>query len=208
MIRRISTIALAVFLTGVFNSCILDPKEDPPPTVIDQKEAYRPLTSPENVMFNFQKAYRERNAVKYADLLDPDFIFFFSDGDVGGDPPIPEYWYYDDEINSTSNMFNPNWVDPDPDMPEPPISKITVTVFFSGVTWTSYVDADPKYSGEVWKRATMRYDYRIYAGDNIYEVGTDPQAEFTCRPVQVDDGAGGLKEEWRLMRWRDLGFQN
>jgi hypothetical protein len=206
MIRRFSAIALAVFLTGVFSSCILDPKEDPAPPVVDQKENYKPLTSPENVMFNFQKAYNERNHARYTELLDPEFIFFFSAGDVGGDPPIPEYWDYNSEVNSAGNMFDPNWVDPDPDNPEPPISKIVVTVSFAGVTWASYVD--PAYSTEVWKRATMRYDYHIFAGDNEYIVGTDPQAELTCRPVKVDDGAGGFRDEWRLIRWRDLGFEN
>jgi hypothetical protein len=98
-------------------------------------------------------------------------------------------------------MFDPKWVDTGTD-PQPPMSKIAVHLSVAYATWADcYPDSSD--STVVWKRATLRYDYHFYAGDDEYIVGIDPQAEFTCRPVQVNG-----KEEWRLIEWHDLGFNN
>jgi len=190
-----SIIALAVLASlAAFVSC-----EDPvaPPVNTTPRLV---LNSPTEVIEAFVKSYNDRDHAEYKQILDAEFEFFFAPSDVAGNPPIPQSWDRDTDVTCTGNMFNPNWVDPDPTYPVPPISKMQLTLYLQAAVWEDW--KDPGHPDETWKRATMRYDYRIYAGENLYVVGTDPRAQFTCRPIKF---AG--KQQWRLVEWHDLGYQ-
>ncbi len=71
---------------------------DPPP-----EYSYLPQTSEDNVLENFQRAYRRRDATAYARLLATDFQFYFDP--VTRNQLGIEFWTRTEEIRRTEDLF-------------------------------------------------------------------------------------------------------
>lgn len=190
---------IAVLILGVgilaFNSCILDPKEKddpgPPPD-----SPYKPLDEErDNVLFNLEKAYKERNIDRYDELLDVDFVFHFSPTDVREGNVSAELWDRAAEIGSAGNMFDPNYSGP-----REPVSNIDLSMRYAtgDASWIQVTPEDQqKYPDETWYEKTVRYMLTVTSGQTSY-VGQDIQASFLVRWAEVDG-----QHFWRIVAWRD-----
>ena len=195
--KRIAVLALVGVVILGFNSCILDPKEGktpPKPT-----EPYKPLDGErDNVFYNLQKAYTERNINRYDELLDAGFLFHFSqkDIDAGIIDPSESPWDRQAEYNANKNMFNPNFSKPDVD----PVSKIDLTLTYPAGDdkWTQSED-EVTHPGEMWYEKTVMYRLTVQAGERQL-VGNDIQASFVVRKATVE---GYTNPIWRIVAWRD-----
>ena len=191
----------AVLVIGIsvlaFNSCILDPKEAPPD---DNKptEAYKNLAEArDNVLFNLEKSYNERNIDQYRELLDDGFVFHFSNADIkNGDVSVAQ-WGRAEDLQTAGNMFNPNFSRPG----QAPVSSIDLTLTYAEGEdlWNKITPEDQvNYPDEFWYEKTVRYRLTVEAGDFTY-VGDNLQASFVVRWGSDQDG----NEFWRIIAWRD-----
>ena len=194
--KRIGVLALVGLVVLGLNSCILDPKEekrDDPPV-----SPYLPLDGErDNVLFNLQKAYNERNLERYDELLDTDFVFFFSNTDVNNGTVQYDQWGRAAEIGANRNLFDPTFSKPGVD----PASVIDLTLSYAtgDDQWIQVTPPDQvKYPDETWYEKIVTYSLTVKAGDMEY-VGNDIQASFTVRWATDDEG----NEYWRVIIWRD-----
>jgi hypothetical protein len=190
--NRILFIGLAVVVAAV-SSCIFDP--DPAPDPVEPKEEFKPLTKKENVLNNIQVSYNKRRIDKYDELLDVNFTFFLSTGDVGGG--LPESWGRAEEIQYNTSLFDPNYTG------ENRCKRISMDLQFeTGVQWVEVVP--PNFPEEVWYTTTVFYDFRFeMEPDNTYISVPGSKAQFTVRNTGTVDAP-----LWKLVEMRDLGEAN
>ena len=174
------------------SSCFLNPDEkkgdDPPPPV----KNILPLTTREAVLNNLEVAYSTKSYPPYDNLLDQNFTFFFSPGDVGGN--IPEQWNRPDELVAAGRIF----ANPAP-APYATVRSIRMDLKFeSGVQWVEVIpDA---YPNEKWYTTTVYYEFTFEIEPDLTLIAVPgSQAQFTVRNTgTVADPA------WKLVEWRDL----
>ena len=111
--RRCMPMLLLLFAFALITGC---DEESTQPVDNDWPEL-RPLTSPENVIWNLQIVYNDKThsaaerQAAYASLLDPSFIFRFQEADIGiGLPPctigLPPCWELEAELLAHKNIFD------------------------------------------------------------------------------------------------------
>lgn len=196
MKRIAALILVGIFVLG-FNSCILDPKtgknDDKP------KVNYKPLDGErDNVLFNLQKAYNERNIDRYGELLDVGFLFHFSQKDIDDGVVDHSPWDRTEELSANRNMFNPAFTKEGVD----PVSDIDLTLTYPAgdATWTTIPPEDhPDYPGETWYEKTVSYELHVTAGATTF-TGQNIQASFMVRLATVE---GYENPIWRIVAWRD-----
>lgn len=156
---------------------------------------FQPLTSRTAVLHNIEFAWNQRSSAKVDELLDDNFTFFFSPGDVGGE--IPEQWGRADELATTTALFTSNAVS----TTGPVCTSVRVDLQFqpSTLTWVEIIPEESP--NEVWYSATVFYSAVFEMEPNTtYIMAGGSKAQFTVREVLV-----GSETEWRLVEWRDLG---
>jgi hypothetical protein len=193
MCRRNLSVLWLIVLVMSTSSCFLNPDEkkivDPP---VELKN-FLPLTTREAVLNNLELAYSRQKITPYRELLDPNFTFFFSPGDVGGN--IPEQWGYPDETRVADLLFNTSLDDP----LYPTCRSIRMDLKFeSGVQWVDVIPED--YPTETWYTTTVYYEFTFEMNpDMTYIAVPGSLAEFTVRNTGTD--AAPL---YKLIEWRDL----
>lgn len=195
MKRTVLWVMVGLVVLGL-NSCILDPKEEKP--VDPPATPYKPLDGErDNVLFNLQKAYNERNLERYDELLDVDFVFFFSNTDVASGEVQFDQWGRTREIGANRNLFDPTFSRPGLE----PASDIDLMLTYAAGDdkWVQVTPPDPvKYPDEIWYEKIVTYSLTVKSGD-IDFVGNNIQASFTVRWAKDQTG----KEYWRIIIWRD-----
>jgi len=74
------------------------PLDDPPPG----------LQHKDDILFNLELAYNERNFMQYDKLLDENFTFILSEAQYNaGEVDVPQ-WDRDVEVSKTTQIFSPN----------------------------------------------------------------------------------------------------
>jgi len=196
--KRIAVLALAGVITLGLNSCILDPKEvkpkDPP---VSQYKCLEVTCPRDNVLFNLQSAYNDRNIKRYDELLDADFIFYFSAADIQNGVVDADYWSRAAEINANKNMFDPNYSNPT----QEPVQDIDLSLIYPAGDdqWTQVTPEDQvKYPGETWYQKIVTYNLTVQLSGDFQYQGLNKQAQFTVRAATVDS-----KQVWRIVVWRD-----
>jgi hypothetical protein len=190
--RLIFVIACAVLLP--IGSCS-DDDVGPP---LEPREVYKSLDtdSPrDNVLFNLQTAYNDRNINRYDELLDDDFVFYFSDEDVLNG--FPHYWSRAAEINANKNMFDPNYSNPN----QQPVQDLDLILTYPGGDdqWTPFDAPDQvKYPGETWYTKTVTYNLTLTLPGDFQYISHNKQADFTLRAATKDS-----KQYWKIVVWRD-----
>jgi len=185
--RSILVCILALFVAGV-SSCILDPSQDdgggdPPLPPIKN------LTQKEDVITNMELAYNNRKIDWYNGLLDKNFTFFLSSGDVGGG--LPAQWDRAEELLLNQRLFDKNY-------DALPCQSISMDIRLEdGGTWVEVVQPT-----ETWYKITLHYDFKIEINPNTYIPLPDSQAEFTVRDAGP---TGKYAHHWQLVQFRDLG---
>lgn len=190
MLKRLLFTCTLSLIVAAMSSCIFDPKPDPgdPPV---PPASYEDLSARWHVLNNVEVSYNKRNINKYDELLDLEFVFFLSPGDVGGE--IPAQWDRATEILYNTRLFDPNYDNPqcrsiqmDIQMPEDK----------SRISW---VEIEPT-PGEKRYVTTAFYTFRFdVAPDTQYESVPGAKAQFTVRNVGTEDAP-----QWRLIEFRDL----
>jgi len=153
---------------------------------------YLDLSQKWHVLENIERAYNNRNIGAYDQLLDENFTFFLSPGDVGGE--VPDQWGRQEELTVNTRIFDPNYagahrvksIDMDVILPE---DKSTIQ-------WVEIIP--PSAPDEAWYTTTVFYRFRFQTDpDTQYESVAGAKAEFT---VRYDNA----KKKWQLAEMRDL----
>jgi hypothetical protein len=188
---------LAVFLALPIWSCSDD---DNPVSHKYPPSPYKCLetTCPrDNVLHNLQQSYNDRNISRYDELLDADFLFYFSAADVSGGMVTAEYWSRAAEINANTNLFDPNYSNPS----QGPAQDIDLVLTYteSDSEWTPNPAPDQvKYPGETWYEKTVTYNLTVLLPGQFQYICYNKNALFTVRA-----GARGDAEVWQVIVWRD-----
>ena len=194
--KRIAALALAGMFVFGLNSCILDPPEDEPDKPPTSQYKCLEVTCPrDNVLVNLQSAYNDRNISRYDELLDADFVFYFSTEDVLNG--TVEYWSRAAEINANKNMFDPNYSNPN----QEPVQDINLVLTYpeGDDQWTQITPEDQvKYPGETWYQKIVGYNLTVQLPGDFQYVGLNKQAAFVLRAATKD-----TKQSWKIIVWRD-----
>jgi len=142
---------------------------------------------------NLELSYTQQKYPPYDELLDPNFTFFFSPGDVGGN--IPDQWGRAEELGVATLLFDRSLNQP----PYPTCRSIRMDLKFeSGVVWVEVIPDD--FPEEIWYTTTVYYEFTFEMNPDMTYIATPgSQAQFTVRNAGTDDAP-----QWRLVEWRDL----
>ena len=167
-------------------------------TIVPPPPSYKFLKNKDDVLFNLQKAYNERNDIQYAKILDQNFTFFFSQSDID-DPDInvPTEWHKAREITSANNMFNGF---APPNQPELQITdiKLYLTYTTGENEWARDPGTPTNHPGEDWFSKTVTYNMTIdLAGPDTFQ-STHINASFLIRFAEVNGDS-----IWQIVVWRD-----
>ncbi len=95
---------LALLLAVASTGCLFSPDKSKPTE--DGEAQYLPQTSEANVLENLITSYVEKELLEYEKLFDHNvFEFVFDPLDVQEDQDLPPFWLWDEERESTKNMF-------------------------------------------------------------------------------------------------------
>jgi len=135
-------------------------------------------------------AYNGRNINRYQQILDANFTFFLSTGDVNNG--LPAQWGQAEEIDYNRKMFDKSYTGPNA------CKSIVMDVRIEdGIQWQSIVQE----SGETWYTCTVNYDFRIdVVPDKTFINNPGAKAQYTVRNAGTD-----AKPHWQLVEMRDLG---
>ena len=187
MIRKFVILALGLLWLGAFSACLLDPKEKPPEDPTPPVE-FMDLSERWHVLHNLEAAYNQRRPTRYDELIDANFVFFFSDGDVGGE--IPVQWDRSQDVGATGRLLQDG-------------ISIDLDVQFDQLQWAAIVPAD--FPDEIWFTTTVNYTFTMRFNNDpetTFITSGQPQVQYTVRPVDVDG-----EQRWRLAEWRDIADQ-
>ena len=193
-IQRVILIIVLLLALPIW-SCSDD--DDP---VKPKEEAYKCLEAAcprDNVLFNLQSAYNDRNISRYDELLDAGFIFYFSAADVQGGVVNAEYWSRAAEINACKNIFDPNYSNPT----QEPVQDIDLLLVYPAGDdqWAPITPEDQvKYPGETWYQKIVTYNITVQLPGDFQYQGMNKQAQFTVRAATVES-----KQVWQIVVWRD-----
>ncbi len=192
MLKRLTLLCAIAILVASVASCIFDPSEDKKKPVPDNP--FFNLTEREHVLYNIETSYNKRRIDYYNGLLDANFTFFLSPGDVGGG--LPESWNRADEIDVNTKLFDKNNT-------ELPCQSIFMDLRIEdGVSWISITPASAP--TETWYQTTLYYDFKFEISPNTYIPLTGARAVFTVRDAGP---TGKYDHHWQLVEFRDLGDQ-
>jgi hypothetical protein len=194
--KTVIIVLAAALIIPTFNSCIFDAEKTKKPDVV--QTPFRSGEVKNDVVFNLEKAYEERNIDQYGKLLDDDFIFNFSPADIRDGKVTVAQWDRASELAATANLFDPSFSPPQGE----PVDRISLEFTYKvdeDDDWQPVVPPDPqKYPNETWYKLQVDYFLNVNAGATLYTSGNAIRAEYTIRPVMVEG-----KQIWRIVSWRD-----
>jgi hypothetical protein len=199
MLKRQCLLLLPLAIAATAASCIFDPVapgDKPPPPA----QKYEDLTERWHVLNNLELAYNQRKISRYDEVLDQDFTFFLSTGDVGGG--LPDSWDRQTEMNANTNLFTK---DPPPPAPIPRCKSIKMDVQWEKPNTVepnlAWVEVSPPGLSETWYTTTVFYDFAIDVEPDVtYISNPGSKAQFTVRNAGTADDP-----HWQLVEFRDLG---
>lgn len=191
--RQILLCALAMLVASV-SACIFSPEEKKPIVPPPPQQKLEDLNEREDVFNNIEVAYNKRRIDYYNGLLDANFTFFLSTGDVNDGLPVS--WNRADEIDVNTKLFDPN------NTVHPCQSTFMDIGDEKGISWIEIIpESAPT---ETWYQTTLYYDFKFEISPNTYIPITGAKAVFTVR----DAGPyGEHAHHWQLVEFRDLGDQ-
>jgi len=188
-IRFVFLAALSLVLLGGL-ACKDDP-ESPPSAA---QPTFEDLSQRWHVINNIEVAYNKRNLSKYEQLVDENFSFVLSPGDVGGG--VPEQWWRTEEILLHSRMFDSEYAGlhrvKSIDM------HLSMPVDKSDIVWVE--TAPLSASNETWYTTTIFYKFVIWTEpDTPYESVPGGKVQLTVR-----NSGTNAEPTWKLVELRDL----
>jgi hypothetical protein len=145
------------------------------------------LSNKSDVLNNIEYTYNKRDITTYDQLLDDNFTFFYTEGDVGGGG-TPVQWGRPDELTTTSGLLAA-------------ASSIALSIDWKDEHGNSTVQWAEQVSGsETWYYTTVFYHFTIKIGDTTYIPNAGSKAQFTVRNAGTAEAP-----KWKLIEFRDLG---
>jgi hypothetical protein len=186
-VRRLLMIAGCVIAAGFFAACGDDLTSPPRPEPI----VFKDLTSRDDVLFNLELAYNERNIAEYAKLLDEHFVFYFGEWDYRNGTVPFEQWERAAEVESNTKILSQS--NPDPNR----IISIHLELDYSSGGW---IEEPPggRHLDETWYVKTAVYRLVIKTADQWEYQALGLMAQFKVRWAETDNG-----DFWRIVEWRD-----
>jgi len=204
-------LAMTVLLGG---GCLFNPPEKPP--VTNPPVVYHAYTHPDSLVANFILAWENRDIAEYRDHilykgseLAPDgnayqvFMFYFAEDPADPDSDLPDFFIYDEEIETVTKMFSGT-----PGVSGTPgIREISLALEPFSASWQAPSNPD-HVEGDPYPPLTRQ---RYYSTDMLITLkseipGTDingfvvtDRLWFHVIPVQVGD-----QVEYRIWKWRDI----
>jgi hypothetical protein len=151
----------------------------------------------DNVLNNLEQAYNDRNLNRYDELLDADFVFYFSAADVQNGTVSAPHWSRAAEIMANRNMFDPNYSNPN----QEPVKDIDLSLVYPAGDdeWTPVAPEDQvNYGSETWYQKIVTYNLTVQLPGNFQLVGLNKQAAIVLRAATEES-----KDYWRIVVWRD-----
>ena len=189
--RILIAAALSVFLFLLAPGCGDDDGGFKP------EDIFRELTSPEDVLHNFEAAYNEMDYGHYAALIRDDFTFVFLDGDLGS-PGVPPsgVWGKADELHTHQNMLDTAYTPPAE--PQTKIENMQLELAISGELKVSNLDGAPAGTLE----GLVTFDLQLNTvGEIIYLVNSRPLFYFV--PNDPDSARA-----WQIWKIEDAGWDH
>jgi len=187
--NRLAVLALSTL--ALVAACEDDPTT---PIIPNGEHTLLPLTSRVAVLNNIEYAYDNRDIWAYDELIDLNFTFFFSDGDVDGGLPVQ--WPRTDELGATNDLFISNT---QPVPVGPVCQSVRMDLTLENLQWVEVIPED--YPGETWYMTTVDYDFTFkMAPDDTYNSAPGAKANFTVRNAGTE-----TNPHWQLVEWRDIG---
>jgi hypothetical protein len=189
--RSILILLSLIVVAGLTTSCILDPKEQKEGDDTKPPVVFKDLLEKDDVLFNLELAYLERNAKEYDRLLDDNFTFIFSEADYNsGEVDFPQ-WDRNTEVLSTVKILDPDLAG------DKRVISIDLDVEYAVDNWTELPENED-HPGESWFTQTVDYNLTIKTADDWEHRANGLKAQFTIRWAETDDG-----DHWRVILWRD-----
>lgn len=194
--RRAFWILAITLLIPAFGSCIFAPKKAPPPEGGPGPGAYKPLDKRDNLLFNLELAYNQRNFEEYRRLLDETpgvFIFYFGQDDIDrGIAAVPQYDVALEKA-TTRGLLDPN----------PPQGVVRADDVILDLTYTEdeddwFATVPETHPDETWYFKDVTYRLSVRIGLTTHTQNKDVQARFTVR--EVEEGGENI---WQIVRWHD-----
>jgi hypothetical protein len=155
----------------------------------------------DKLMTNFKNAYGEMNVGEYSNVLHSDFIFVFADwSDVA--PPSGIYTR-DEDLQSTTNMFNGEQGQSPDGQPIPAVRDIAFQQLVRLTDWEDVPETDPYFPGAI------RALYDVHVVFNLVNEGwititVDTQQLFYVRAVAEEQKDGNTQQHFYLIGQQDL----
>jgi hypothetical protein len=144
--------------------------------------------TPQHVLDNLVKAYRNKDAEHYLDCFAPDFIFFLNPDEVIEHPELePGYWGKAEERVIHEAMFGDGALHAD---------RVTLTLSLVGAP----ISIEPV-PGEIHWQYKEAVDLSVYVGATQYWATAPSMFEF--RIDQDQEGPNG-ETLWEIVYWYDL----
>jgi hypothetical protein len=156
---------------------------------------FRDLTSPENVLFNFETAYNEMDYDHFRPLIRDDYLFFFAEDDLGM-PGVPwaGLWGKSEELQTHHNMLDTAYVPQDD--PQLEIDKLSLELAVSGELQPCPLEGAPQGTVEGF----VTFDWFVSTvGDIDYYVQSRPRFYFTPDSTKTP-------VTWSIWRIEDAPF--
>lgn len=168
--------------------------DDPEGPIIIPPPEYPPLTTRTAVLHNLELAYNRRNITKLDELLDENFTFFLSEGDVQNG--LPPQWTRETELQASTHLFSRNR-----DTEVPPRWPLCTDIQLDLLIEANLQWIELPAPGETWYSTTVFYDFLIEVEpDTRFLPISGAKSQFIVRNVGTDDAP-----QWRLVEWHDLG---
>lgn len=175
---------LSIAGLAVVTSFVISCSDDSSTSVYPPREPH-----PDDALRTFEYACSHRDLSMAEQVLDPEFIFTFDDGDHG-QGYTPELWGRAHETAALRNLFDRSFPGPHP--------VVRVKLEFDGGTdvWEEIdpPEHDSLFAGESWLRKTVSYDLRAETATGMVYVGLGLQATILLRPHD---------DSWKIVRWQD-----
>lgn len=195
MIAKLGRLLAIPLAVSLLSGCPFSPDEGKTPPPVDT-DPYQEQTSPQAVMHNLIKAYKERTISEYRKLFDPQqFNFEFSQRDVENGNVDKPKWAFDEDQASTENLFRDDKVD-------------NIVLRMDLLPLTPATEADQLEVGweNVWKITAQNVHLEVHTQDENgpleYLVDRDG-AEFFFRKYPEEISEPSHLPIWRIVWWRD-----
>ncbi len=191
LLSVVGPLVLALALGG----CIFSPQDDNGPGDTPEPQYKWPATR-EDLMDNFEQAYSEMNITEYEKILHDDYKFIFTDTEI---------WERQQDITSTTNMFNGNQGYDEHGQVVLGVQSISVNTFHQIGTWQTQDPTHPYFPNTDLGLFDVQIVFYLEGGEHTITVTSEQNFYVIEEDVEQDDGT--TRSRYFMLGQRDLGTE-